>query len=80
MILKLLIIGAVITAVYFMFFKTKPETKVSKKASKTTKNTKQTDADEMVECATCGIYAEVEECILSNGRYYCSRECLTKAK
>ncbi len=78
MILKLLIIGAVIAAVYFMFFKTKPERKVSKKASK--KSTKKIDADEMVECATCGVYAELEECILSNGKYYCSRECLAKAK
>jgi uncharacterized protein len=74
MILKILLIGAVIAAVYFMFFKTKPETKVTKKESK------KLDADEMVECATCGVYAEVEECILSNGKYYCSRECLAKAK
>lgn len=78
MILKLLIIGVVIYTVYFLFFKTKPEAKVSKKASQ--KSKKQTDADEMVECATCGVYAELEECILSNGKYYCSRECLAKAK
>ena len=78
MILKLLIIGAVIGGVYFLFFKTKPEVKVTKKTAK--KSTKKIDADEMVECATCGIYAEVEECILSNGKYYCSRECLEKAK
>jgi uncharacterized protein len=78
MILKILLIGAVIAAVYFMFFKTKPEIKVTKKGSK--KESKKLDADEMVECATCGVYAEVEECILSNGKYYCSRECLTKAK
>ncbi len=78
MILKILIIGAVIAAVYFLFFKTKPEAKVSKKSAK--KESKKLDADEMVECATCGVYAEVEECILSNGKYYCSRECLAKAK
>ena len=78
MILKILLIGAVIAAVYFMFFKTKPEIKVTKKGAK--KGSKKLDADEMVECATCGVYAEVEECILSNGKYYCSRECLAKAK
>lgn len=77
MILKLLIIGAVIAGVYFLFFKTKTETKVAKKTAK--KETKKIDADEMVECTTCGVYAEVEECILSNGKYYCSRECLAKA-
>ncbi len=78
MILKLLIIVGVIAAVYFLFFKTKPEIKVSKKTSK--KRTQNSDVEEMVECATCGVYAEVEECILSNGKYYCSRECLAKAK
>jgi uncharacterized protein len=78
MILKVLIIAAVIYAVYFLFFKTKPEMKVSKKSSK--KGAQKIDADDMVECATCGVYAEVTECILSNGKYYCSRECLTKAK
>ena len=74
MILKILIVAAVIAAVYIMFFKTKPETKVSKKESK------KPDTNDMIECSTCGIYAEVEECILSNGKYYCSRECLSKAK
>lgn len=77
MILKLLIIGAVIAGVYFLFFKTKPEQKVTKKTSQ--KETKKIEADEMVECSTCGVYAEIEECILSNGKYYCSHECLTKA-
>ena len=78
MILKILIIGAVIYGVYFLFFKTKPEVKSSKKSAK--KESKKLDADEMVECATCGVYAEVDECILSNGKYYCCRECLEKAK
>ena len=74
MILKIVIVGAVIAAIYFLFFKTKPEIKVTKKESK------KSDADEMVECATCGVYAEVQESILSNGKYYCCRECLMKEK
>lgn len=78
MILKIVIIGAVIYGVYFLFFKTKPEVKSSKKSTKD--ESKKFDADEMVECATCGVYAEIEECILSNGKYYCSRECLSEAK
>ncbi|WP_434581014.1 PP0621 family protein [Sulfurimonas sp. NW15] len=78
MILKILIIGAVIAAVYFLFFKTKPEAKVTKKNTK--KDSAKPDADEMVECASCGVYAEIQECILSNGKYYCSRECLQKGK
>ncbi|HIP55032.1 MAG TPA: hypothetical protein EYH11_06125 [Sulfurimonas autotrophica] len=74
MILKIVIVGAVIAAIYFLFFKTKPEIKVTKKESK------KSDADEMVECTTCGVYAEVQESILSNGKYYCCRECLMKEK
>jgi uncharacterized protein len=72
MILKLLLIIGVISIVYFMFIKKKPEniskTKSDKKESK--------DADEMVECANCGVYAELDESFLSGSKYYCSKECL----
>jgi len=75
MILKLLIIAAVIGIVYFMFFKAKP---VEKKEHKKTSN--KTQVNDMTECVTCGVYVEIDEAILSNGKYYCSRECLTKAQ
>lgn len=78
MILKLLIIAGVIATVYFLFFKTKPEPKVTKKTTK--EDTKTPEAEDMVECVVCGVYAEVHESILSNGQYYCSRECLKKGK
>jgi len=75
MILKFLLIAAVIWVVYIMFFKTK--TTVEKTQNR---ETKKPEANDMVECANCGIYVEVQEAILSNGKYYCSRECLTKVK
>ena len=75
MILKFLMIAAVIAVVYFMFFKTKPTVEKPKR-----KEPQKPEANDMVECASCGIYVEVEEAILSNGKYYCSHECLTKAK
>jgi len=34
----------------------------------------------MIECAECGVYVEVSECILSNGKYFCSRECIEAYK
>lgn len=74
MILKFLLIVVVISIVYFMFIKKKPTTN-----EKSDKNRKA-NADEMVECANCGVYAELQECILSNGKYYCSKECLKEAK
>ena len=76
MILKVLLIGAVIYVVYIMFFKQKGVESQPKQS-----NTKQKpEADEMVECAHCGVYVEISEAILSNGKYYCSKECVIEAK
>jgi len=71
MILKLLLVIAVIATIYFLFFKKKDKTKAIKKDK---------DANEMVECSICGIYSEIDDSILSNGKYYCSNECLRETK
>jgi len=75
MILKLLLVIGVIAIIYFMFIKEKPS-----QAKKTQQKKKDEAVDEMVECSSCGVYVSVSEAILSNGRYYCSRECLAKGK
>jgi uncharacterized protein len=75
MILKLLLIAAIIAIVYFVFFKTKPIEKSSNK-----KNDTKPEVNDMVACETCDVYIEIHEAILSNGKYYCSRECLQKGK
>jgi uncharacterized protein len=74
MILKLLLIIAVIAVVYFLFIKKKPL------KSKKTKNREKLQSNDMVECKTCGIYAEVSDSILSGSSYYCSKECLENAQ
>ena len=75
MILKVLLVVAVIGIVYFIFFKKKPQ-----RVSKEKKNEQdKPQANDMVECATCGVYSELNESILSNSKYYCSNECITKA-
>jgi len=79
MILKFLLIAAVIAAVYFMFFKTKPTIKKSTN-QEPERAPKNPEVNDMIECASCGVYVEVKEAILSNGKYYCSRECLKEAK
>ena len=71
MILKLLLIIAVIGIIYFIFFKKKDIKKAIKKDS---------EANEMVECSVCGIYSEIDDSILSNGKYYCSNECLREVR
>ena len=32
--------------------------------------------DEMVECPSCKTYVSQKEALLSNGKFYCSKECL----
>lgn len=77
MILKLLLVIGVIAAVYFIFFKKKPlknETTAKKDEKK-----EKLEANDMTECPTCGIYSELGDSVLSNGKYYCSSECAAKA-
>lgn len=77
MILKLLLVIAVIFVVYIMFFKAKKP----RNAQTTEEKNHQAniEANELVPCVHCGTYLEVEEAILSNGKYYCSSECVTEA-
>jgi uncharacterized protein len=76
MILKLLLVAAVIYIVYIMFFK-------KRTIKETTTQDKKRDkpkANDMIECAQCSVYVEVSESILSNGKYFCSRECIEAYK
>lgn len=73
MIWKFLLIVGVIALIYFMFIKKRP------KVQSDTKKDEPKSSD-MVECATCGIYCALDDTIVGNGEYYCSKECLEKAK
>ena len=70
MILKLLLVIFVIAIVYFMFIKNKPHTS----------KTKEDSPNDMVECNNCGVYCQADDSIISNGKYYCSQECLEEQK
>ena len=74
MILKVLLVVAVISAVYFFFIKKKPIKQNDTKSSSSKDS--ELKSNDMVECTKCGTYAEVSESILSNGKYYCSKECV----
>ena len=69
--MQYLVIAALIAVVYFFFIKKKP---ISKQESKE----ESSKSNDMVECSACGIYCDVNESILSNGKYYCSSECVEK--
>lgn len=70
MIIKILVVGAVIFFVYVAFFKKR----VENSNNKTTK--KDDESDIMLECPKCKTYIAKDDAILSNGRYFCSKECL----
>ena len=69
MILKILAIAAVLFLVYIIFFKKNREKDIIKKKD-------EKYEDEMVECPTCKTYISTKESIVSNGKYYCSKDCL----
>ena len=71
MIFKILAIVAVLFLVYLVFFKKGREESLKKKSGKYDEIT-----DTLVECPKCGVYVSKEEGILSNGNYFCSKECL----
>jgi uncharacterized protein len=73
MILKILLIVGIIALVYFIY-------KKSQSSAKNLKEETKDRANDMVECATCGIYCELDDAILSANRYYCSKECLEKKR
>ena len=77
MILKILLVIAVIAIVYFMFIKKKPLKQNNKESNK---QDEKPSSNDMVECSTCGVYSELDDSILSNGKYYCSKECIEQIK
>lgn len=74
--MQYVIIAALIALVYFLYFKKKP----IKNQSQSKPKNKKEEANEMIECASCGVYCELEDSILSNAKYYCSDECVQKGK
>ena len=68
--LKLVALGVVGFLIYIVFFKRNREDKIN--------NDKKNDeiTDTMMECPKCKTYVSKQDSILSNGKYYCSKECL----
>lgn len=72
MILKILAAAVVLFLIYIVLFKKDREKEVNKKDKKEDEKIE----DIMVECPTCSTFVSKKEAILSNGRFYCSKECL----
>ncbi len=69
MVLKIVAVVVMAFLIYVLFFKKNREKELFEK-----KNEKITD--EMMECPTCKTYVSQKEALLSNGKFYCSKECL----
>jgi len=78
MIMKLLLIIGVIGFVYFFFIKKKPQQNL--KQNNEAKKSQKLQGNDMIECPSCGVFFEVDDGVLSGSEYYCSSECVTKAK
>ena len=70
MILKAIFIIALLFIVYIYFFKKNREKDIQDKKKD------EKIIDEMVECPSCKTYVSQKEALLSNGKFYCSKECL----
>ncbi|MEK6659285.1 MAG: PP0621 family protein, partial [Campylobacterota bacterium] len=70
MILKILVIAGIIALLYFIYKKNKAAALNSKKEAKEEKQKEKERANEMIECSTCKIYCELNDALLSNGKYY----------
>ncbi|PUE63783.1 PP0621 family protein [Arcobacter caeni] len=69
MVLKILAVVIVAFLAYIVFFKKNREKDIIAKKNEQIE-------DEMVECPTCKTYVSQKEAIVSNGKFYCSKECL----
>ena len=70
MILKIILVAIALFLLYVFVFKKGREKEVAKKDA--------TIIDEMIECSSCKVFVSKKEAILSNGKYFCSKECLDK--
>lgn len=68
--LKLLLFVGVLVGVYYVFF-------AKKKILNGPRNDASMD-EAMIPCATCGIYVQAKDTLMSAGKHYCSSECMEK--
>ncbi len=73
MIFKVVTIAVVLFLVYIIFFKKNRENSM-KNGDKSGKYDEITDT--LVECPTCDTFVSKDDAILSNGKYFCSKECI----
>ena len=66
MLFKLIILIVILFVIYNMFFKKKQKKRDSG------------SEEILIECAKCETFISRKEALISQGKYYCSEECLNK--
>ena len=69
---KLIMIGIILALIYYLFIRP-----IKKNQSIKNSNLDKNNANdqEMIECKKCNTYVALSEAIMSDGNYYCSKEC-----
>ncbi len=75
MILKLILLGVVIYVVYILFFREGNLIDKMKAKQKDLQKNAEDTVDTVVECHKCGVYVSIDEAIIKDREYYCSKEC-----
>jgi uncharacterized protein len=74
MLLKLLILGGVLYALY----RVAGGRLLPSRRERSSAEPEEGEEETLVECSKCSTYVVKKEAILYKGKYYCSRECLPK--
>lgn len=74
--MKFLLLLAVLTGVYFIFFK-KRDKNIENGSAPTKPHSDRNPSvgEELVPCYKCGILATESDTIIHNGQQFCSKEC-----
>lgn len=75
--MKFLIWLGIAVAIYYLFFARKNR-KINTDSMQNNSSNKEHKeiTTELVECSHCGTFIDINEAILSNGKYFCSNKCL----
>lgn len=79
MLKTLLFLGIIAFVIWFFFLKNRTPKQTSQNTQNNAANSQANAISSMVECKTCKTFVSQSEGILSNGSYFCSKECLLKA-
>lgn len=67
--IKWLLFALFVFGIYYFFFRKSKSIK-----DEVSKNNKKSESI-MLECTQCGTYVTSDECVIKDGKYYCSKDC-----